>query len=158
MSSRRWVLGGVEDFEEFLELQEIGLGAGGEGLALVAVVVEDEGLHLGVVHDGDDLLGEAVHVAVGALELEGAARCGTRRTARQERMYSRFTARMTSRTAMSFFSTERISSVSCERIAAFEPGLALAGLGHAEEGADVLRAALLPSGERTAFEVRAFSM
>ena len=58
---------------EFLELEQIRLRAGGERLRFVAVVGLDKLLEFRVVHHRRDLLREAVHVAVAALQLEGGS-------------------------------------------------------------------------------------
>ena len=56
--------------DEFLELEEVRLGPGGQGLRFAAVVIDDQRRHFLVVHDGDDLFRQPVHVAVGTLETE----------------------------------------------------------------------------------------
>ena len=55
---------------QFLELEQVGFRSRGEGLGLALIVREDEQLELVVVHDRGHPTGNAIHVAVRALELE----------------------------------------------------------------------------------------
>ncbi len=64
-------VGGGLAGDEFLEFQQVGLGGGGERLGVLLVGAEDLRPELRVVHQRQHLRGDAVHVAVAALEQEG---------------------------------------------------------------------------------------